>query len=87
MHPSNTAPKNHSPILLITLYVSAFVAAFNENLVNTALVRIMDDLAVSADTAQWLVTGYMVVTATMVTLMGWAYNRFDTKRLLACALG
>lgn len=87
MHPSGTAIKNHNPILLATLYVSAFVAAFNENLVNTALVRIMDNLMVGADTAQWLVTGYMVVTATMVTLMGWAYNRFDTKRLLACALG
>ncbi len=87
MRQSGTASKGHNLILLATLYTSAFVAAFNENLVNTALVQIMGDLAVGADTAQWLVTGYMVVTATMVTLMGWAYNRFDTRRLLACALG
>lgn len=81
------AARARDKALLVVLYVGAFVAAFNENLVNTALVHIMDEFQVGTGTAQWLVTGYMVVTATMVTLMGWAYNRFDTRRLLCGALG
>ena len=71
--------------MLVVLYASAFLAAFNENVVNTALVGIMGDMGVGSGTAQWLVTGYMVVTATMVTLMGWAYHRFGTKQLFVFA--
>ena len=73
--------------MLVVLYASAFLAAFNENVVNTALVGIMGDMGVGSGTAQWLVTGYMVVTATMVTLMGWAYHRFSTRRLFVFAAG
>lgn len=83
---SKPLSRAHKLALLATLYVGAFVAAFNENLVNTALVQIMGELSINTATAQWLVTGYMVVTATMVTLMGWAYNRFDTRTLFAFAL-
>ena len=71
--------------MLAVLYASAFLAAFNENAVNTALVGIMGDLGVTSGTAQWLVTGYMVVTATMVTLMGWAVRRFGARRLFVFA--
>lgn len=92
-HPSGPAApsspalsRSHKLALLVTFYVGAFVAAFNENLVNTALVQIMAELSIDTATAQWLVTGYMVVTATMVTLMGWAYNRFDTRKMFVFAL-
>lgn len=71
--------------MLATLYASAFLAAFNENAVNTALIGIMGEMGVSSGTAQWLVTGYMVVTATMVTLMGWAIRRFGARRLFIFA--
>ncbi len=71
--------------MLVVLYASAFLAAFNENIVNTALVGIMDEMSIGSLTAQWLVTGYMVVTATMVTMMGWAFHRFGVKRLFLFA--
>ena len=48
-------------LLLSVLYGSAFIAGFNENLVNMALVSIMAEYGVDSVTAQWLVTGYMIV--------------------------
>ena len=43
------------------MYIAAFVAAFNENIINVALHDIMAAFSVSATTAQWLVSGYMIV--------------------------
>lgn len=54
--PSGTAA------LLVVMYIAAFVAAFNENIINVALHDIMAAFSVSATTAQWLVSGYMIVT-------------------------
>ena len=54
-------------MLLAVLYGSAFLAGFNENLVNMALLSIMGEYGVDSITAQWLVTGYMIV-ATVVCL-------------------
>lgn len=40
---------------LVVMYIAAFVAAFNENIINVALHDIMAAFSVSATTAQWLV--------------------------------
>ena len=40
-------------LLLSVLYGSAFIAGFNENLVNMALVSIMAEYGVDSVTAQW----------------------------------
>ena len=44
-------------MLLVVLYGCAFIAGFNENLMNMALVSIMGQFAIDAGMAQWLVTG------------------------------
>ena len=41
-------------LLLSVLYGSAFIAGFNENLVNMALVSIMAEYGVDSVPAQWL---------------------------------
>lgn len=56
-------------MLLAVLYGSAFLAGFNENLVNMALLSIMGEYGVDSITAQWLVTGYMIVATIVVTCM------------------
>lgn len=67
--------------LLAVLYICAFVAAFNENIVNVGLVDIMAEFDVSSGTAQWLVTGYMVVSAVVVSIVAFLLNRFDLRKL------
>ena len=54
---------------LIGFFAGGFIAGFNENLVNMALVAIMGEFSVDAMTAQWLVTGFMVVTVFVVAAM------------------
>lgn len=81
-------PAKKSPILMLAvLYGSAFVAAFNENTVNVALVSIMREFAIDANTAQWLVTGYMIVTAIVVTITAFLLKRLRLRTLFLLAAG
>ena len=72
---------------LVVMYVAAFVAAFNENIINVALHDIMAAFSVSATTAQWLVSGYMIVTSIFTAIMAFLSGRFSTRKLLFFACG
>lgn len=71
--------------LLAVFYGCGFLAGFNENLVNMALVAIMGDFAVDAVTAQWLVTGYMIAVTVVVTCMAYLYRRLPMRTLFFAA--
>lgn len=71
--------------MLAVLYGSAFVAAFNENIINVALISIMGEFSVDATTAQWLVTGYMVITSIVVTITAFLSKRLRLKTLFLTA--
>ncbi|MBQ9001680.1 MAG: MFS transporter [Eggerthellaceae bacterium] len=71
--------------MLVVLYAAAFVSAFNESIVNVALVDIMAEFGVASTTAQWLVTGYMAITAVIVALMAFLMQRFRVRALFAFA--
>lgn len=72
-------------LLLLVLYGAAFLAGFNENLVNMALVSIMADYGVDSVTVQWLVTGYMIVATVVVMCMAFLYRRFRLRTLFFAA--
>lgn len=72
-------------LLLLVLYGAAFLAGFNENLVNMALVSIMGDYGIDSVTAQWLVTGYMIVATVVVMCMAFLYRRFSLRLLFFVA--
>ena len=76
-----------SKTLLVVMYGVAFVAAFNENIINVALLDISNALAVSTATAQWLITGYMIVTSIITATMGYLSRRFSMRRLFFVATG
>ena len=71
--------------MLVVLYAAAFVSAFNESIVNVALVDIMAEFGVASTTAQWLVTGYMAITAVIVALMAFLMQRFSARALFFLA--
>lgn len=71
--------------MLAVLYGSAFVAAFNENIINVALISIMGEFSVDANMAQWLVTGYMIVTAIVVTATAFLVKRLRLRVLFLAA--
>ena len=72
-------------MLLVVLYASAFLAGFNENLMNMALVSVMSDYGINSVAAQWLVTGYMIVATVMVMCMAFLYRRFKLRPLYFAA--
>lgn len=76
-----------SAAILVVMYIAAFVAAFNENIINVALHDIMAAFSVSATTAQWLVSGYMIVTSIFTAIMAFLSGRFSTRKLLFFAFG
>ena len=80
------SPSTASAILVV-MYIAAFVAAFNENIINVALHDIMAAFSVSATTAQWLVSGYMIVTSIFTAIMAFLSGRFSTRKLLFFACG
>lgn len=81
-----TTPSATSAFLAV-MYIAAFVAAFNENIINVALHDIMAAFSVSATTAQWLVSGYMIVTSIFTAIMAFLSGRFSTRKLLFFACG
>ncbi|WP_273488208.1 MFS transporter [Ancrocorticia populi] len=72
---------DRSSSVLPILYIAAFVAGFNENIINVALVDIMAEFGISAATAQWLVTGYMMVTTVVVAISAFLYRRLGLRKL------
>lgn len=72
-------------MLLVVLYASAFLAGFNENLVNMALMSIMGEYGVDSVAAQWLVTGYMIVATIVVMCIAFMYRRFKLRPLYFAA--
>lgn len=76
-----------SVLPLVVLYGGAFMAGFNENLVNMALMAVMGEFGIDSVTAQWLVTGYMIVATVVVTCMAFLFRRVRLRVLFFCAAG
>ena len=74
-------------LMLAVLYGAAFVAAFSENIINVALLDITAEMAVDTITAQWLVTGYMIVGSIMVAATSFLFRRFTLRTLFFAAAG
>lgn len=66
---------------LAVLYAMTFVTAFNENIINVALLDISDAFAISPETGQWLITGYMIVAAITTACSGFLSRAFRTRTL------
>ena len=69
------------------MYAAAFIAGFNENLMNMALMSIMRDYAIDSVTAQWLVTGYMIMATLVVVCMAYLFRRVPLRPLFFAASG
>ena len=78
-------PEKKSTSMIVVLYAAAFIAALNANIVNVGLSSIMEEFAIDANIANWLVTGYMVVTAIVVTCVAFLLKRVKLKTLFVTA--
>lgn len=67
--------------MLALFYIAAFVASFNEIIINVAIVDVMESFGIGSVTAQWLVTGYMIVTVVLVAAIAYLSARFTLRQL------
>ncbi|WP_144559819.1 MDR family MFS transporter [Shouchella miscanthi] len=76
-----------NPIPIIAVLLSgAFVAILSETILNVALNAIMADFGIQSSTAQWLVTGYMLVIGTLIPISAYFMQRFTTRQLFITAM-
>lgn len=67
--------------ILISLVLGAFTAILNQTLLNVAIPKLMTDFNVSADTIQWLTTGYMLTNGIVIPLTAFLIGTFTTRQL------
>lgn len=72
--------------VLVVLLSTAFVMMLNETTVAVALPAIMGEFHVSAATAQWLLTGFMLTMAVVMPTTGWMLERFSTRPVFIVAV-
>ncbi|MFK9116908.1 MDR family MFS transporter [Peribacillus frigoritolerans] len=82
---SQSTVVNKSPLLAVML-IGTFVAVLNETLLNVALIQIMNSLNVTASTAQWLTTGYLLVIGILIPSSAFLIQRFTTRQLFLTAM-
>ncbi|WP_370647009.1 MDR family MFS transporter [Arthrobacter sp. zg-Y844] len=82
--PSTLDPRTKTVIGL--LLVSSFVVILNETIMSVALPRLMADLDITAGTAQWLTTGFMLTMAVVIPATGFLLQRFSMRGLFLTAM-
>ena len=60
---------------------------FKSNFTKYGFAHIMKELNTSENTAQWLVTGFMLVNGTMIPLTAYLMDRIKTKPLYLVSMG
>ncbi len=82
-----TERRKRNPWLSVGVLVfSALAATFNETSLNVALLPVAEDMNVGTAAVQWLITGYMLVTAVMVPVTAFLYQSIPTKKLYTGAM-
>ncbi|WP_057881493.1 MFS transporter [Companilactobacillus kimchiensis] len=81
----NTKPL-HPFLSMMGVLIGGFVGMFSETSLNIALPSIMKAFNVETGTVQWMVTGYMLVTAIVLPLSSLLTKHFSTRGLVRFAL-
>jgi EmrB/QacA subfamily drug resistance transporter len=79
------AEKKQSLIVGLLL-AGAFIAILNQTLMITAIPPIMDEMSVTANSAQWLTTVFMLVNGIMIPISAFLLEKFTTRQLFISAM-
>lgn len=80
---SNSIKKG--PIMFI-MVLGAFLATLNQTLMSVATPELMVEFNISATTAQWLTTGYMLVNGVLIPITAYLMQRFTTRELFQASM-
>lgn len=71
---------------LSVLLLGAFISILNQTLINIALPHLMTDFNISATTAQWLTTAYMLVNGVLIPVTAFLIATYGTRNLFLTAM-
>lgn len=83
---NQSAPVNRN-IVMAVLLSGAFVIILNQTLLNTALPAFMRDFGITAASAQWVTTIFMLVNGIMIPVTAFLIQKFTTRGLFLTAMG
>ncbi|TDB92667.1 MDR family MFS transporter [Actinomadura sp. 7K534] len=76
-----------TPPVIRLLVIATFVVILNETIMINAIPRLMTDLHITEQAAQWLSTAFMLTMAAVIPVTGWFLQRVTTRRAYALAMG
>ncbi|OIJ14260.1 MFS transporter [Anaerobacillus arseniciselenatis] len=80
--------ENYSKVLIAGLLLTGtFIAVLNQTLMITAIPPLMIEMNITANTAQWLTTVFMLVMGIMVPISAFLIERYTTRQLFLTAMG
>lgn len=80
------AMHKRNQLVIRLLLISAFVVILNETIMGVALPHLMKDLGISASSAQWLTTAFMLTMAVVIPITGYLLQRFHTRSIFIAAM-
>ena len=85
--PAKPTVEKSAVTIVGVITLGAFISLFNQTVMSPALPALMKEFAVSAGTAQWVTTIYMLVSGIMVPISGYFMDKFPTRTLFFLSMG
>jgi DHA2 family lincomycin resistance protein-like MFS transporter len=82
----SAVPLRTKPVIGLLL-MSAFIVVLNETAMGVSIPHIMESFDVSAASAQWLTTGFMLTMAVVIPITGVMLQRYTLRRNFFTAMG
>ncbi|MBO9130800.1 DHA2 family efflux MFS transporter permease subunit [Bacillus sp. 165] len=71
---------------MFIMILGAFLATLNQTLMSVAIPELMTEFNITAATAQWLTTGYMLVNGVLIPITAYLMQRFTTRELFQASM-
>ena len=84
-HTLDTKSAKKGPIMFIMI-LGAFLATLNQTLMSVATPELMKDFDITAATAQWLTTGYLLVNGVLIPITAYLMQKFSTRQLFQASM-
>ncbi|WP_377889993.1 MDR family MFS transporter [Alkalihalobacillus sp. R86527] len=83
-----TTTQPYNKLLIAALLLAgSFITILNQTLMITAIPPIMEEMSITANSAQWLTTVFMLVNGIMIPISAFLLERFTTRQLFIAAMG
>lgn len=78
--------KNHRKWIVALFMIGTFVTVLNQTALITAIPQIMVTYHITADTAQWLTTAYLLINGILIPVTAFLTEKYTTRQLFITAM-